>query len=1142
MACLKVVYADQTEQIIPLSRREPVSVGQHASNKICLSDPDAPILFARILWNKKARGFEVTAAALDDLVVSGESVRTAMLKEGDTFTAFDVTITFHKKTLSTGDQQAAEDNNRDSETASEKDNELTSDSAVKEKNKSEQKSEESDGPIKLTRQSETTEEASVSEWLKKARRPGERDAVRSPMVTALLFVAFLLAIAAGGFYLMIGRQTAQFAYDEAKTNRDEGKFAQAIQLYTKFLSDFPTHRLAEQARIELSFSQIDRALSGAGSDVNKALQAVEDFVTQHRQRDDYRDWFPQLAIYSSRISIAAYRQAGRQHNPELLETGDQAQQLFARFKASDGSDDGKAREIEKASTIARAELLEFDVQKQTLAKMDQALKQNDVSLVLKSYREAVVRYPHFSRKKEFISRIKKTLQAEQQKVTSKLFTGDEQSSNVVQEKEKFLFEKNSLLVDRRSSRFDIQSDGDVVWFLVDGIVYAVDRMLGEVRWQKRMGNSVPFEPIDVNAKFESWLIPTRSGTAVCLLKQEDGTILWEHDLHSLITSRPVIIGGMLYILTKDRRLHAVERETGKRIGEITFPRNISAPICSLGDELLCVGEEDVFYFIDRQTLECSTVRYYGHASQTIKQPPQLIADQLVVLENDRLQNGRMQTVRYKKDDWKIETLQTNRLTGLAADAPVIWGDRLFLKTDRAVISAWRLSDAPGKPLLSRITNAPIPFSPDVKIFMQPVEGDRLLIAGESLRELTLLTNAFEQQALPVELGRATQSIQMYGTNLSVAGESNPQQGRVLIHYNMDDGKSAWRLRLSSDPEILIAGRNKRASIRCLDASGNLFDQSRSKQSQSINYCEPIERILDLSALPNISLRAGRLFAPDKYLVYGGREVRLLNSSGQIERSVQLSANAQTLTATSEKIFWANHTGIHITSWEPQKSAASDWLSPVGKDETKFQNWSDLIAIDDQNVLGFSDRKTLLGLQIREDPSRHLAQSGVFDLDSKAVGEGAYDGELYWLALEDRTGIAIDPHSLVVQQRAKFKSTPTAGPWRVGSSVYVELGATELSARSAKEFDREKWSVSLGNSPLVSAPFQLDENRLFLCKIDGTCLVVETKSGKILSEKKLPAAISCTPVLIEKTLHLGLKTGSIISIPLDELLSSRAKRK
>ncbi len=1137
MACLKVIYSDQSEQVIALSKREPVSIGQHASNKICLDDPKAPILFARILWNKKARGYEVTAASLDDITISGEAVRSAILKDTDFFSVSNVKIIFHKEDLIEGDQQDDEGiDPEEAEQTVEAENEKSSRSSSKKKKK---KTVDQPGEsVKLAQTSETVEEASVGEWIKRARRPGERDAVRSPMVTALIFVALLLAVAAGGFYLMIGRQSAQIAYNEAKKHREEGKYAQSIQLYTQFLSDFPTHPLADQARVELSFSRIDRALSGAGGDIEKALQAVEDFVTEHRQRDDYRDWFSLLAVYSSRISIEAYRQAGRQHNPELLETGDQAQQFFARFKATDGTDDANEQEIEKASVLARAELLEFDVQEKTIAKMDQAQKQNNVSLVLKCYREAVVRYPQFAQKKEFISRIKNTLQSEQQSITSKLFSDDEQPPVAAPVKVNSIFKQNLQLVDRSSSRFDIQSDGHVVWFLVDGIIYAVDRMLGEVQWKKTMGKPVVFEPITVNSKFESWLIPTRSGTALSLLKQEDGALQWELELQSLITSRPAIIGGMLYVLTENRQLTAIELETGHRIGQITFPRQISAPICSLNDnELLCVGQEDVFYFINRQTWKCTDVRYYGHASKTITLQPQIITGQLIVLESDQLQNGRMQALRYGKDDWRIEAVQSSRLVGSAADTPILWGDRLFLKTDRSAISAWRLSDAPGKPLLSRITNAPISFATDIKIFMQPVEGDRLLIAGESLRELTLLTNAFEQRALPVELGRATQSIQMYGTNLCIAGESVREQGRAFIHYDLDQGKSFWRLRLSSDPKVLIKG-NSSSSVHCLDASGNLFVTSRSKKAGNINFSEPVERIPALSASPNSQLKMGYLSNREKSLVFSGPEIRLLNSSGQIERSVQLPAVAQVVAATSQAVYWANQTGIHFTRWEVNTPSVADWLSPVEKNDTKFHHWTDLVAVDNQTLLGFSNRETLLGLQIREDPSRHLAQSGILHLESKAIEAGMYDGELYWLALEDGSGLAVDPRSLVIRQQAKFKSTPTAGPWRAGSSVYIELGATHLSAREAKHFETEQWSLPLGNSPLASAPFLLDEQHLFLCKNDGTYLVVETDSGKKVTEGKLPAAISCPPVLTNKTLYLGLKTGSIVSVALDELLRKK----
>ncbi len=770
--------------------------------------------------------------------------------------------------------------------------------------------------------------------------------------------------------------------------------------------------------------------------------------------------------------------------------------------------------------------------------MDLAQKQNNVSAVLKSYREAVVRYPQFEKKKEFVSRLKKALQSEKQQVTSEMTTDNKSSATAPSPEEETLFKTETLLVSRNSTRFDLQSDGHVVWFLVKGTFYAVDRILGEVRWKKRIGEPVAFEPISINAKYDSWLIPNRSGKAISLIKQEDGSVIWELALNSSITSPPAIIGGMLYILTENRQLHAIEKESGKRVGQITFPRNITAPVCPLDDELLCIGQEDVFYFIDRQTLKCSEVRYYGHASKTIVAQPQLVANRLVVLENDQLQNGRMQTLGYSDDDWKMKTLQSNRLDGFATDTPIIWGDRLFLKTSRAIISAWRLSDAPGKPLLSRITNSPIPFATDVKIYMQPVEGDRLLIAGESLREMTLLTNAFEQRALPIELGRATQAIQMYGTNLAVAGESIQEQGRVLIHYDTDQEESFWRLRLSSAPKILFANSSGSPFIRCVDASGNLFDTSRVKTGTQFKYSQPIERVLDLKKSSTGRVRLGHYSDPSSRLIYSGREVRLLNSSGQVARSMQLSAAAQKIAGTPQAVFWADRAGIHYTPWDTTTPAVADWLSPVEKEETKFHNWTDLIAIDKQTLLGLSNRRTLIGLQIREDPSRHLAQSGLIELESKTIGSGTYDGKLYWLALEDGSSIAFDPRSLVIRHQARFKSTPTAGPWRVGTAVYTELDATKLSARSAKQFDKENWSLSLGNSPLTSAPFLLDEKRLFLCTNDGTYLVVEADSGKKISEGKLPAAISCPPVTVDKLLFLGLKNGSVATVEFSALLGKK----
>jgi len=595
---------------------------------------------------------------------------------------------------------------------------------------------------------------------------------------------------------------------------------------------------------------------------------------------------------------------------------------------------------------------------------------------------------------------------------------------------------------------------------------------------------------------------------------------------------------MLFVLTGNRLLTAVELENGQPVGQILFPRKISAPVSSFKDDkLLCIGDEDVFYIINRQEWKCSEVRYHGHAKETITIQPQFIADQLLILQSDQLQNGRMQVLRFPEKDWKTLPVQTERLVGSASGSPILWGDRLFLKTDHSVISVWHLTDASGKPLLNRITNANVPFSTDIEIFMQPFEGDRLLIAGESLRELTLLTNAFEQRDLSVELGKATQSLQLYGTSLSAAGEASPEQGQVLIHYNYDLEESFWRLRLSCDPQLLLFSPGNTQAVRCLDSIGNIFDLGRRKKVSDLSYCVSTERISEATTNFSFQQKIGQTIEQNRNLVFTGQDLRLLNRSGQSVHSIHLPEIPERATASSKTIYWADKTGIHVSAWNSDAAPVSAWLSPIEKEPRKFQAWTDLIAVDEQNVLAFNDRKTLLGLQVRKDPHLHLGESGTVELESKAIGTGVYDGNLYWLALENNSGIALDPRSLVIRQQTKFDTRPSAGPWRVGSFVYVELEASRITCRDAKEFSTEKWTLPLEGSPLSIAPFPLNANQLLLCRNNGSYFVADMETGKILAKGRFPAAPSCLPLLVDQTLYVGLKSGSVASFSLDQLLSN-----
>lgn len=1212
MAYLQIQSPDGSTWNETLNEHEPVTIGRHVSNTIAVDEENIPVLLARILWNRKARGFEITAAAIPDVVISGKPVRSSLLKPGDTVEIGRYRIRFleevqddpfadhaddweepdgeksdraesrrarkkkkHKPTPHSkreASERHAKVAEPDPDLAAEPQAEHTADHSQPEPDQTTseaaagsrggglglKKYERSPGPLKLNRPNEDQAEASVGEWLTRARRPGERDALRSPLITSLTVAGLLLLLSGAALYWMIGRQAAQASLSEARADREAGKYGQAIQRYETFLRDFPASTLNSQARIELGLTRIERSLQGAGTNPGLALEAIESFVEQNRGRDNFRDHHPTLAQYCFRLATTCYRQAGRQFDTSFVEAGDKARLLFARFKATDGSTDEQEQEIERTSRQARAELLEFDVRQQSLAEMDQHLKQQQVAELLTTYRRAVARYPGFAKQNPFISRVRQALKIEQDSIVAELVDaiaegqdssvngGAEPTSSEEISTERLTdagtlsrddFSREIALFDVQVSRFDIQSDGQVAWLLTGGMCYGVDRLLGRPLWKVWTGTEVPFEPMDVPARQPSLLLPTASGRELTLVRRATGEVAWQTRLPGVCLHGPTLTTSLVYVVTDQREIVSLELETGQISGRMRFPQPLSAPLLELDERrLLAVAEQDLLYVIDRSNWTCEEVRYHGHAPGSIAVRPFLFNELLLVVESDQLRAGMMRILEFAENGWEMLRRQNERLPGIAVGTPVPWGDRLFLETYGPRVAAWQLSDRPGDPPLRRLTVAPLPFTEDTRLFLAPVEGDRLLVAGETLREMTLLTTAFEQRELSVMLGRTTQSLQVAGTHLQVAGRPSQTQGTVFLHYDFELGESYWRLGQSA-PLSLSTPPDRASRVRCVNANGQVFDLERTRSAGNLQWSEPAEQLLTRpsgQAASEEPIRLSTLAGEQAtgHAFQQGRQVRLWNPPSGLPQRVTLPGTpVLPVQVQGRQLFWCDERGLHHQQLGEGGSAVESWLFPAqaaGAESAPRVIWQDLVVVDEDTVLGLWNRSRLQTWQIREENRRYLAEAGALTLPEPARGPGCLTSAGYHIALNVGEWLTLDPATLVVRQRTELEQPASGGPWSVGDALYVESGQARLLAYAPGELTQPAWSLEL-TSPLAFPPQAHNTEQLLLSLADGSLLQVHRSDGTLTQRWQLPSPLSAPPLQTESELLLPLKNGTILGL-------------
>lgn len=106
MAHLDIAFLTGDVERHELSKQQPVSIGSHSSNDICVDEDGVEMIHCRIAWNKT--GFEAVSAGVDGIDVNGSLVQRAMLSAGDVLRFGSVDITFQGEGTPVGDGTASE--------------------------------------------------------------------------------------------------------------------------------------------------------------------------------------------------------------------------------------------------------------------------------------------------------------------------------------------------------------------------------------------------------------------------------------------------------------------------------------------------------------------------------------------------------------------------------------------------------------------------------------------------------------------------------------------------------------------------------------------------------------------------------------------------------------------------------------------------------------------------------------------------------------------------------------------------------------------------------------------------------------------------------------------------------------------------
>jgi len=966
-----------------------------------------------------------------------------------------------------------------------------------------------------------------------AVRPGERQIARSPFVLSLIGGSILLALVAFTFWFIIGRDTAKRHYDAAVQEMEAGKYSQAIQLFEYFLENYNKSDYADDAKILLSRSFVEKEISGSTPAWNAGLKATNDFIKKHRDDPDFKELYPTLVDYGQKIALGAVETASRTKERELLTVSKKAEGILTRYSPQDVPPTDVLAKIKVGYEKAEAEILRKEVFDVAVSEIEELIKQKMSLQALARRRHLLDRYPYYKNDRKMATVLTKILELEK-----KLIQTDNEPVIAVTKEYPETFPQSVTLALHTRSRSNATSDGRNVFALANGSCFGIDSITGDPIWRRPVGLDSPFAPITFSGSEPALLLyDTRHQELVCVA-QKTGNLIWRQTLPARPTGKPLVHQGLVVVSCSSGDLISIKLMSGTITAQLKFAQPlVGAPGLVYGEQSIAVaGHEGIIYLISLLPFECQKVAALGHRPGTIGIPIISMGKLLLICENDRIDSALLHVLDGNGKNASLNELEQYRIKGHVQSMPVLRGKQLFFPTVPERITAFTVTDEEGKRKLTEIASYQLQAPLSCQIYLSAGSGGQLWMSSSALRKFTLLNSGIKLDKKKIAEGLGAQPMQLIGNNLYLARRLLSSNSVIFSIANRDEMSSSWKSILGTD--ILATYSYGKNGLVCITSDGDVFRlRNNDFEPDSSKFKEKTITQLKLPEGLTEPLKTTQL-TDGKIAVYCGSPeptLWILNTFGQLEQTIDLKAPLDSMPVLlGDGIAIPFQKKIAVFRKGRGLNTVQEFVIPDQADADV--KWKQLIPTAKDQCLAITSNGKIIALQYRTTPARHLAVLSMSDnkqpIDFKAAA--GKDG----LAVTDASGLLQLFDLKTAQQKAKLQlpSPATNDLWITEGLLFVET-KQNLSCFNINEGLKKLWDLKLTESSLAGPPAIIDQ-KLLLSLQNGSLLTVDSKTGKVQMDVKTPLPTSGSIVNLEKFILVPTVDGSLYRI--DQVLQQKGQ--
>ncbi|QDT37773.1 outer membrane protein assembly factor BamB family protein [Stratiformator vulcanicus] len=1151
MAEIEIIRDGQSQDILPISRRQPLAVGRKDISDICLEGSDVPPMHSRIRWSGK--GYEVTAATSEGIEVNGTVVRKKLLDNGDVIRvgSFDLKFTrgirkatarrlkgkmkpapkveepevqIDKSGFPVAEVVIAGKFTGPNGSATQKstpDIGEEGESGFADDFEEDWIDDESDAAPKTEGAPVDAESSSTKPISKRARRPGEEDVLRSPVVLGSVGTVLALFLAAAAIWFVIGRESSTALLDQAQADLDVGRYSQAIRGFEQFLLEYATDSRASEVRLRLGLARVQSVVESTAPDYPKALELLERFHRDNRDRPGFDDVRPEVARLSLAIAEGAAAGAIRDGDRELLETAQVAAATHDRFVDAEARDSAVRKRLTSEITEAEWSARRREFFESQTASIRNQIEEAKFVEAYQALSELLARYPELATRPEIEAIRAEAKAAEAMLVEIK---SDDPVTSIGTDEIQL---PSTVLSSRLRGQTNEVSDGRTIPVIGSQAVFGIDALTGAVTWRTGLARRPPFAPVEFFRPEPSVLVFAPVAGDLMLLDAGTGKSVWRTPLNGQPVGEPLLLPRRVVLLMDSQELVIVDLRTGDLETRLSFPQPVvgGAALMPSGQEVFVLGESETGYVVTLDPPACEEVVAVGHAPASIEYAPLTMGSLLLLCMNDRVKQSQLVVLRVLDGKIDEKPAATLRLEGRINGRPLLRGNKLFVPTDGERLSAFIVSDNIEQPVLTAGPSVQLPDPQPGPVELVAGSGGRVWMAGSSLRQLTWTADRWEIDPSSIASGRHTQSPQTLGEDLFATRQVPASSAIFVTRADRTTMQPLWRTVISS-PVLATSVSDRLLTV--VTTAGEIFRMRVDEigTSAAIDRSQPLPEFDEFGRPLIVSHDAGG----NSVILQRGESSRIwiIDSSGRVRSMLQADVSIDVPpVVTRNSVVVAKPGTLTIARLNDRVIPDRvDFQLPVIDGETA--DWARLMSAPGGQVVAIDTAGVIRVFESPAQSGGSLVEIATAQFTSPILAGFNGDGSNLLVA-DGRTVLSLAFPELRSRKQAQCTAEVLGTPMSIGSLVVAELADGSVQAVKQNAIETGPlWRVEIGDAGLAGHPF-FTEDVIGLAGRDGGVTFVNADDGRLQRRLDLGQPLDGDPIRFDTMTVLTTMDGTLLKL-------------